>query len=130
VGNLVMAALITTAGLVPAYGWLFPLWAIGGFANGVGNNFLGVLAARRVPREMRGQYFAKFIGVVNATNLIGFVLAGVLVDRFSAAAVITGGGMAGLAAMAALTLPAWRAASRPPTGSLSTAGCVTPATAD
>jgi MFS family permease len=129
VGNLVMAGLITTAGLVPSYGWLFPLWAIGGFANGVGNNFLGVLAARRVPREMRGQYFAKFLAVVNATNLIGFVLAGVLVDRFSAAAVITGGGLAGLAATAALTLPAWRAASRPPAhdGSPSVAA---PATAD
>jgi MFS family permease len=130
VGNLAMAALITVAGLVPAYGWLFPLWALGGFANGVGNNFLGVLAARRVPRELRGQYFAKFIGVVNATNLIGFVLAGVLVDRFSAAAVITGGGLGGLAAMAALTVPAWRAASRPPAGLLSGADSVAPATVD
>ena len=119
VGNLVIAALITTAGLVPAYGWLFPLWAIGGFANGVGNNFLGVLAARRVPRDLRGQYFAKFIAVVNATNLTGFVLAGVLVDRFSAGAVITGGGLAGLVAMALLAWPAWRGAHRPAPASLS-----------
>ncbi len=117
VGNLVIAVVITTAGLVPAYGWLFPLWAIGGFANGVGNNFLGILAARRVPREMRGQYFAKFIAVVNATNLTGFVLAGVLVDRFSAGAVITGGGLAGLAATALLAWPTWRGAQRPPTAS-------------
>jgi MFS family permease len=129
VGNLVIAGLITMAGLVPAYGWLFPLWAIGGFANGVGNNFLGVLAARRVPREMRGQYFAKFLAVVNATNLIGFVLAGVLVDRFSAAAVITGGGLAGLAAMTVLTLPTWRAASRPPAVGV-TPAVTAPVTAD
>jgi MFS family permease len=112
--NLLIALLIMAAGLVPAYGWLFALWAIGGFANGAGNNFLGVLAARRVPKAMRGQYFAKFGAVINATNLIGFVLAGVLVDRFSPGAVITGGGVAGLLAVLALTRPTWRAAERAP----------------
>jgi MFS family permease len=112
--HLLIALLIIAAGLVPAYGWLFALWAIGGFANGAGNNFLGVLAARRVPKAMRGQYFAKFGAVINATNLIGFVLAGVLVDRFSPGAVITGGGVAGLLAVLALTRPTWRAAERGP----------------
>jgi MFS family permease len=112
--HLIIAALIVIAGLVPAYGWLFPLWALGGLANGVENNFLGVLAARRVPESMRGQFFARFGAVVNGSNLIGFMLAGVLVDRFTPGSVISGGGIAGLVAIAALTVPAWRAARQAP----------------
>ena len=112
--HLIIAVLIMTAGLVPAYGWLFPLWALGGLANGVENNFLGVLAARRVPEAMRGQFFARFVAVVNGCNLIGFMLAGVLVNRFTPGSVITAGGLAGLLAIAVLAGPAWRAARQPP----------------
>jgi MFS family permease len=112
--HLLTSVLITGAGLVPNVGWLFPLWAVGGADNGVDNTFLGLLAARRVPSEVRGSYFAKFGAVTNGANLAGFVIAGWLVARFSPEAAIVTGGAVGFVAVAALAWPLWRAASRGP----------------
>jgi MFS family permease len=110
------AVLIALAGLVPAIGWLFVLWLVGGALNGVENNFLGVLAARRVPAAVRGRFFAQFGAVANGANLIGFALAGVLVDRFAPGPVITAGGVAGLVVVLVLARRVWRGAQSPSSG--------------
>jgi MFS family permease len=112
--HLVSASAIAIAGLVPAVAWLFPLWLLGGIANGVENNFLGVLAARRVPAAVRGRFFAKVGAVANGANLIGFGLAGFLVDRAAPGPVMAAGGLAGVLVVVTLAVPVWRATRSTP----------------
>jgi MFS family permease len=117
--HLGTALVVMLGGLAPAYGWLFPLWFIGGAINGAENNLLGVLAARRVPEAVRGRYFARLGAIVNAANVGGFLLGGLLLTRVGPGPLIFGGGLAGLAVIAALAPPMWRATrgpSRPPSG--------------
>jgi MFS family permease len=116
------AAAIALAGLMPAVGWLFPLWALGGTANGLENSALGVLGSRRVPAAVRGQVFARLGAVVNAANIVGYLLGGVLVERFAPGLVITAGGVVGLFVALGFAVPLWRAAARPaPTPGLAVA---------
>jgi MFS family permease len=115
------AAAIALAGLMPAVGWLFPLWALGGTTNGLENSALGVLASRRVPAAVRGRMFARVGAVVNAANIVGYLLGGVLVDRFAPGLVITAGGVVGLLVVLGFAVPMWRAAASP-TPALAAAG--------
>jgi hypothetical protein len=94
---------------LPAVGWLVPLWLAGGLTNGGLNTVAGVLFARRAPAAERGRVFAVVGGVVNAANLFGFALGGVLVGVLAPGLLMS---LAGLVVTAAFALPVRRAAVR------------------
>ncbi len=117
--GLTMVALLATsctvlavAGQVPAVGWLIALWVVGGLTNGGENTVAGVLLGRRAPGAVRGRVFAMAGAVINAANLIGYVLGGALVEVFAPGPLMTAAGLTGLAVVAAAALPVWRAARR------------------
>ncbi|MEV0565752.1 MFS transporter [Dactylosporangium sp. NPDC050588] len=103
--HLATALVVLLSGFATAVLLVYPLWLLGGAVNGAENNFLGVIAARRVPAAVRGAFFARFGAVINAANLIGYVAGGVLVGRFEPRQIVIGCGVAGL--IAAATLGGW-----------------------
>ncbi|MFG2037526.1 MFS transporter [Dactylosporangium sp. NPDC048998] len=103
--------IVLTSGFAAMVVMLYPLWLLGGATNGAENNFLGVIAARRVPAALRGKFFARFGAVINAANLLGYAAGGVLVDRFEPRHIVIGCGAAGVLAVALCALPLWRAAA-------------------
>jgi len=94
--HIATGLVIAVAGRLTSVWWLFPLWALGGSANGMINNAMAVLVARRIPAVARGRFYAVFGGVANGANLIGFGLGGVLLAHVPPATIITGGGLLGL----------------------------------
>lgn len=102
------AGVVLVSGFVGMVALLYPLWLLGGAVNGAENNFLGVIAARRVPAAVRGAYFARFGGLVNAANLIGYAAGGILVGPFEPRHIVIGCGIAGLAAVAIFGGWMWR----------------------
>lgn len=107
----VSVALLASA-TVPTVWWLYPLWILGGLANGGLNVGINVLIPRRVPAAVRGRALGILVGVVNAANVCGFLLGGVLLERFTARPVIAGAGLAGVVAVAATAVPVLRAVRR------------------
>ncbi|WP_327007045.1 MFS transporter [Dactylosporangium sp. NBC_01737] len=106
--HLATALVVLASGFVGAVLLLYPLWLLGGAVNGAENNFLGVIAARRVPAAVRGAFFARFGAVVNAANLLGYAAGGVLVGRFEPRHIVIGCGVAGLVAVSAFGGWMWR----------------------
>jgi MFS family permease len=106
--HLVTALVVLLSGFAGAVWLLYPLWLIGGSVNGAENNFIGVIAARRVPAAVRGTFFARFGAVINAANLVGYAAGGVLVGRFEPRQVVIGCGVAGLVAVATFGGWMWR----------------------
>ncbi|MDG6101081.1 MFS transporter [Dactylosporangium aurantiacum] len=106
--HVVTAAVVLASGFVGTVLLMYPLWLLGGAANGAENNFLGVIAARRVPGEVRGAFFARFGAVINAANLLGYAAGGVLVGRFEPRQIVIGCGVAGLVAVAIFGGWMWR----------------------
>jgi MFS family permease len=115
-GKLLVGLHLGTALVVLASGFatrvwpVYLLWLLGGALNGIENNLLGVIAARRVPAPVRGAYFARFGAVANGANLLGYAAGGVLVGRFEPRSIVIGCGIAGAVAVAAFGPPLWRAA--------------------
>jgi hypothetical protein len=56
--------------------------------------------------------FAVAGAVINAANLVGFLLGGVLVEVVAPGRLISAAGLAGLVVTASLAAPVWRAAVR------------------
>ncbi|MFF5230518.1 MFS transporter [Dactylosporangium sp. NPDC000521] len=106
--HLATALVVLGSGFVSAVWLMYPLWLLGGAVNGAENNFLGVIAARRVPAAVRGAFFARFGAVINAANLIGYAAGGVLVGRFEPRQIVIGCGVAGVTAAAILGSWMWR----------------------
>ena len=75
---------------------VYPLWLLGGAMNGAENNFLGVIAARRVPAAVRGRSSPASAPWSDAANLVGYAAGGVLVDQFEPRHIVIGCGVAGL----------------------------------
>jgi MFS family permease len=117
--HLGTALIVLTSGFATVVLMMYPLWLLGGALNGIENNFLGVIAARRVPALVRGSYFARFGAVVNGANLLGYAAGGVLVDRFEPRQVVIGCGIAALCVVAACGVPLWRASISAGSGSVS-----------
>ena len=117
-------ALLASAA-VPTVWWLYPIWIFGGMANGGLNVGVNVLIPRRVPAAVRGRALGILVGVVNAANVCGFLLGGVLLERYPARPVIAGAGLAGLVAVAATVVPVLRAVRRE-TGAERAAGSLVP----
>lgn len=103
---------LLTSAAVPTVWWLVPLWVVGGLTNGGLNVAINVLVPRRVPAAARGRALGFLVGVVNAANVCGFLLGGVLLEWFPVRPVIAGAGVAGLVAVAAFVTPVLRAVRR------------------
>ncbi|GAA2624898.1 MFS transporter [Dactylosporangium fulvum] len=109
--HLVTALAVLMSGFATVVWMVYPLWLLGGAMNGAENNFLGVIAARRVPAALRGRFFARFGAVVNAANLIGYGAGGLLIERFEPRHVVIGCGAAGVLAVVAFGPALWRASA-------------------
>ncbi|HET9142739.1 MFS transporter [Actinophytocola sp.] len=110
---------VFATGLVPAVGWIFPLFVLGGMANGAENVAAGLLIARRVPDAVHGQAYAAYGAVTGAAVVIGYLVAGLVVGPLPVRWVIAGAGLLGLLATAVLAGPMLRGrrVSRRPVGS-------------
>jgi MFS family permease len=113
IGMLASTCLVVLlASSVPAFGWLIPLWAVGGLTNGGENVAAAVLLGRRVPAACRGRAFATFGAVANGANSAGFLLAGVLLGALPVRPTLAGVGLVGLLVTAGFAVPMLRAAAR------------------
>ncbi|MET7422423.1 MFS transporter [Dactylosporangium sp. NPDC005555] len=106
--HLATALIVLVSGFASAVLVMYPLWLLGGAVNGAENNFIGVIAARRVPAEVRGAFFARFGAVINAANLIGYAAGGVLVGPFEPRHIVIGCGAAGIVGVAIFGGWMWR----------------------
>lgn len=117
--HLLTSLIVLLAGFAAGVWLLYPLWLLGGALNGAENNFIGVIAARRVPGEVRGTFFARFGAMINAANLLGYAAGGVLVGRFEPRHIVIGCGVAGLAAVATFGGWMWRVSAAAGSGAAS-----------
>jgi MFS family permease len=100
------------AATVGSVGWLFPLWIGGGIFNGALNVMGAVIVADRVVPSVRGRAYALMSAVAQTANMLGFVVAGPLIDRFGPRELVAVCGAVGLLAALAC-LPMVRSAVRP-----------------
>jgi MFS family permease len=95
--------------MVPAAGWLVPLFVIGGATNGGENVTANVLLARRVAPEARGRTYALYGAVTNGATVIGYLLGGAALTVLPVRLTIALAGGVALAVAAAFTVPVLRA---------------------
>lgn len=107
----VTCAVVLAAAGAPHALLLVPLWLVGGAANGGINVFTGVVVAERVPEAAQGRAYAVMGAAMQGAGMIGFAIAGPLVERFEPRLLVAAAGLAGLAAVAC-SLPAVRRAGR------------------
>jgi MFS family permease len=104
-GVLMLAAgacvAVLAAATVPSAGWLIPLWVAGGICNGGLSVFITVIIAGRTPALAHGRAFAIFAASVEGGSLLGYLLAGPLVNQFDPRVLVAAFGIAGLIAAAA-----------------------------
>lgn len=122
-----VAAAVGATALVPSVGWVVPLFLIGGVANGSLNTIAGVLLGRRVPEPVRGRANARFGAVANATNLVGFLLGGVLLGPVGPRTLMFGAGTAGVLVVVGLAPLMWRTTRRERSGAADPAPLPAPA---
>lgn len=90
---------------------MVPLNLIGGILNAGENSALGIALARRVPEAFRGRANAAVNGPVNAAQLVGFLLGGVLSAVMDVQAAFLAVGLVSIAIVLAC-LPTIRRAAR------------------
>jgi MFS family permease len=105
-------ASIGAMAVVPAIGWVIPLYVVGGVTNGIENASLGALVGGRVPDAARGRAFALVGAAANGGNAAGYLLGGVLLAVIAVRPAIALVGVAGLAVTAVFAAPALRAIAR------------------
>ncbi|MGI5211495.1 MFS transporter [Plantactinospora sp. CA-290183] len=103
---------VALGAVVPAAGWLLPLWLIGGVANGGLNVFSNLVLTNRVPPAERGRAFAAQGAANQGAGMFGFLVGGVLLARFAPRPLVAVTGLAGLAVVLAVTPIVLRAARR------------------
>ncbi|SNS17466.1 Predicted arabinose efflux permease, MFS family [Actinoplanes regularis] len=98
-------AAILAGATVGAAGWLIPLWIFGGACNGALNICITVIVGTRVPSEAHGRAFATVTAVVQGAGLLGYLMAGPLIEQVDPRVLVAGTGAAGLlAALACVPL--------------------------
>lgn len=102
---------VLVAASVGSAGPLFPLWIAGGIANGALNVMSAVILAERVVPQARGRAYGLMNAVAQTANMLGFVAAGPLVDRFGPRELVAACAAVGLVAALAC-LPMIRSAVR------------------
>lgn len=112
---VVLAACLGAMGLVPSVVWLLPLGVVAGAANGVLNVTLNSLVFGCAAADERGRVAALVSGVANGTQLIAFVLGGVLTSALDPRAAFVLAGGCGLLAPLLLGRAVLRAAAQPRT---------------
>lgn len=106
--------MVLASAAVPTALLLVPIWLTGGMFNGGSNVFNNVLLARRVPEAARGRAFASFGAAVQGAAMVGFLAGGLLLEAVDPRPLVAGCGLAGLLAVAAVSLPLRRAARAAP----------------
>jgi MFS family permease len=91
-------AAILAGAAVGTAAWLVPLWIVGGACNGALNVGMSVIIAGRVPAEAHGRAFATVTAVVQGAGLLGYLIAGPLIEQFDPRVLVAGTGAAGLLA--------------------------------
>ncbi|MFG3709376.1 MFS transporter [Micromonospora sp. NPDC047730] len=107
-------AMVLASAAVPTALLLVPIWLTGGIFNGGSNVFNNVLLARRVPEAARGRAFASFGAAVQGAAMVGFLAGGLLLEAADPRPLVAGCGLAGLLAVAAVSVPLRRAAQAAP----------------
>ncbi|SCL58136.1 Predicted arabinose efflux permease, MFS family [Micromonospora citrea] len=106
--------MVLASAAVPTALPLVPIWLVGGVFNGGTNVFNNVLLARRVPEAARGRAFAVFGAGIQGAAMVGFLAGGLLLEAAEPRPLVAGCGLAGLLAVAAVSLPLRRAARAVP----------------
>jgi MFS family permease len=89
---------VLLAATVQHAGWLFPFWVGGGVFNGALNVMGAVIVANRVLPEARGRAYGFMNAVVQGASMLGFLVAGPLIDRYGARELVAASGALGLLA--------------------------------
>jgi MFS family permease len=120
-GGLVMGMLVMLAGAcaavlvgaaVPAAYLLVPLWLVGGAFNGGENVLSNVFLARRVPEQARGRAFAALNGTIQGAAIVGYLLGGLLLERFAPRPLMAVVAILGLVVVIVVAVPVARVARR------------------
>ena len=114
------SVVILTCSTVQHVLWLVPLFVIGGIFNGAENVIGSLVVSRRVPAAVRGRAIGAFVGTINAANVIGFVLGGLLLAVLAPRSVLALAGVAGVVAVFCCIPPLLRAIRREPRATGST----------
>jgi MFS family permease len=111
-GCAVLAAGLAAMGLVPSVVWLLPIGVVAGAGNGVLNVALNSLVFGHANADERGRVAALVSGVSKGTQLIAFVLGGVLTSALDPRAAFVLAGSCGLLAPLLLGRAVLRAATK------------------
>lgn len=104
-----VTCLVVIAGAgAPSAAWLMPLWLLGGVFNGGLNVLSTLIMARRVPSAVRGYAFAIQNATWQGAAMFGFLVGGVLLERFPPRPLVAFCGLAGLLVVLVLVVPVWR----------------------
>lgn len=87
---------VLASAAVPSWGWLLPLWLVGGVFNGGLNVFSTMIMANRVPAADRGRAFAAQGAAIQGAGIFGFLAGGLLLERFEPRPLVAACGLAGL----------------------------------
>jgi MFS family permease len=112
-GCAVLAAGLAAMGVVPSVVWLLPIGVVAGAGNGVLNVALNSLVFGHTDADERGRVAALVSGVSKGTQLIAFVLGGVLTTALEPRAAFVLAGGCGLLAPLLLGRAVLRAATKP-----------------
>ena len=111
-GCAVLALGLAAMGLVPSVVWLLPIGIVAGAGNGVLNVTLNSLVFGHTAADERGRVAALVSGVSKGTQLIAFVLGGVLTSALDPRAAFVLAGGLGLLAPVLLGRAVLRAATK------------------
>ncbi|AGL13914.1 Transmembrane secretion effector [Actinoplanes sp. N902-109] len=101
-------AAVLAAAAVPNALALVPIWLAGGLCNGGLNLFAGVVVARQVPEGARGRAYAVLSSATQSAGMIGFLVAGPLLEMVAPRVLVAAAGIAGLVAVLACLAPVRR----------------------
>ena len=113
---------VAVAAAAPSVAFVVPLWLAGGLMNGGEGVLSTVLLARRVPEPFRGRAFAALNAAVQGAALVGYLVGGLLLERFAPRPLVAMSGAVGALVVVAVAVPVGRVIRRE-----RAAGLVTPA---
>ena len=106
------AATLTCVAVVPDVWWLMPLFALGGFGNGVANVARQTTLGRRAPEHARGRIFSVSTAVGNLGSVAALGIGGVVVSLAAPDVIYAICGVLCVLATLGYTRPLLRAARR------------------
>jgi MFS family permease len=108
----------------PSVAFIVPLWLAGGLMNGGEGVLSNVFMARRVPEAFRGRAFATLNAATQGAALVGYVLSGLLLERFAPRPLVAATGLLGVLVVVVVAVPVVRVIRRERAAALVTSAAV------